>query len=102
MAVRKRSSEMLAAWIRHRDHRRQLHRARIHIPVEVEVGARRIPARIVDLSSGGFRVEADAPIGDERPIKLIRQGEPLAVEIGWIEDNQLGGVFPDARDLPDW
>jgi hypothetical protein len=102
MPARKRSSDLLAAWVRDRDHRRQLHRARIHIPVEVEVGARRIPARIVDLSSGGFRVEADASIGDERPIRLLRQGEALAVEIGWVEDNQLGGVFPNPGDLPDW
>jgi len=102
MAQRKRSTARLADWVRDREYRRQLHRAPINMPVEVEVGGRRIAARIADLSSGGFRVEAEGAIGDERPVRLLRQGRALAVEIRWIEDDQLGGVFVDAAAVPQW
>ena len=94
MQPRKRSLEkMLAEWLRDGEGRRQAHRAGIRLAVRLEVGPNLVDARIVDLSNSGFRLIAEAPIGDQRPTRMIRDGESLEIETRWVDGKQLGGMF---------
>lgn len=60
-------------------------------------------ATIVDVSSGGFRMEVtETPrIGEFVTLRMER-GEPIEAQIRWALGNEAGGVFLTPADYAEW
>ena len=57
-------------------------------------------ATILDVSSGGFRLEvAEGPRIAEFVTLLLERGDRLPAQIRWIRGNEVGGVFLFPADL---
>ena len=61
----------------------------------------RIPVEVLDVSSSGFRIEANAELVVEAEVMLqIPCSEPMRAKICWTRGSEAGGVFLDpAQDL---
>lgn len=61
------------------------------------------PATILDVSSGGFRLEVtETPrIGEHVTLKVER-GEPFPAQIRWALGSEAGGVFLAPIDWEKW
>jgi hypothetical protein len=60
-------------------------------------------ATIIDVSSGGFRMEVtESPrIGEFVTIRIDR-GDPIEAQIRWALGNEAGGVFLTPADYAEW
>ena len=60
-------------------------------------------ATILDVSSGGFRLEASETLRIGEVVALsIGRGEPIEAQIRWALGNEAGGVFLTPARLPEW
>jgi hypothetical protein len=60
-------------------------------------------ATIVDVSSGGFRMEVtETPRIGEFVTLRIERGEPIDAQIRWALGNEAGGVFLTPADYAEW
>ena len=60
-------------------------------------------ATILDVSSGGFRLEVtEAPRIGEFVTMRIDRAEPIEAQIRWALGNEAGGVFLTPADFPEW
>jgi hypothetical protein len=58
---------------------------------------------VVDISSGGFRLEVTEPPKIGETVKLrVERGEEFPAEIRWALGNEAGGVFLGPADHADW
>ena len=58
---------------------------------------------ILDVSSGGFRLEVtDAPRIGEFVTLRIDRGDPIEAQIRWALGNEAGGVFLTPADFAEW
>jgi hypothetical protein len=61
------------------------------------------PATVIDVSSGGFRLEVtDAPRIGEFVTLRIDRGDPIEAQIRWALGNEAGGVFLTPADYAEW
>lgn len=62
-----------------------------------------VPATILDVSSGGFRLEVtETPRIGEFVTLQIDRGEPIDAQIRWALGNEAGGVFLTPADYAEW
>ena len=60
-------------------------------------------ATILDVSSGGFRLEVtEAPRIGEFVTMRIDRAEPIEAQIRWALGNEAGGVFLTPAEFPEW
>ena len=60
-------------------------------------------ATILDVSSGGFRMEVtETPRIGEFVTLRIERGEPIEAQIRWALGNEAGGVFLAPADYAEW
>ncbi len=59
------------------------------------------PVKVIDLSSGGFRIRTDETlfVGEEVRLWLERYGE-FPAEIRWVLGGEAGGIFLKPVTLP--
>ena len=58
---------------------------------------------VVDVSSGGFRLEVtEAPRIGEFVTMRIDRAEPIEAQIRWALGNEAGGVFLTPAEFPEW
>jgi hypothetical protein len=61
------------------------------------------PATILDVSSGGFRLEvSDTPRIGEHVTLRVEHGEQFAAQIRWALGSEAGGVFLAPVDWGQW
>jgi hypothetical protein len=72
-----------------------------HEALVVDSQGRSYPVTILDLSSGGFKLQSDETfrIGEYIGLKVERYGE-FSAQIRWALGNEAGGVFLDPIVLP--
>ena len=73
------------------------------LAVLVDADGRACPVTILDVSSGGFRVEtAEAPrVGDLVTLK-VEHGDEYPAQIRWALGSEAGGIFLSAVDAGEW
>jgi hypothetical protein len=64
------------------------------VAVLVDSDGGELPVKIVDLSSGGFRVRAGEPlvVGEQVRLRVERYGDYPA-QIQWVKGQEAGGRF---------
>jgi hypothetical protein len=72
-----------------------------HEGLLVDSEGRQYPVKILDISSGGFRLKADEAfrIGEYIGLRISKYGE-FSAQIRWALGNEAGGVFLDPIVLP--
>ena len=72
-----------------------------HDGLLVDGEGRRYPVKILDISSGGFKLEADETfrIGEYVSLNVSKYGE-FSAQIRWALGDKAGGVFLDPIVLP--
>ena len=66
--------------------------------VDSDVGE--LPVRVIDLSSGGFRLRADEQLmaGEEVRLRVPRYGD-FRAQLKWVDGHEAGGAFLEAVRL---
>jgi hypothetical protein len=65
----------------------------------VEPDGCRVPVRMLDVSSSGFRIQSDSLlVTDEDVLLHIAESQPLRARICWTRQGEAGGVFLDPAD----
>ena len=79
--------------------RRKHERYRVDLPVTVSVGDRWLRAKIPDISSGGFQIQADEELQPTRraTLRLERRGEACVAKgiVRWHRGRNVGVEFDD-------
>lgn len=71
------------------------HRVRTAIPaILIDSDGGEVQVEVIDLSSGGFRLRAEANVlqGETVRLRVPRYGD-FSAQIQWVQDNEAGGRF---------